>query len=70
MSELPKARIENWYVVAGHLIGEIHDHPRQDQFRARVQITSRIVSADFSAGWARTENTLYLLGKRNEDVRV
>ena len=39
-----QARIRNAFVVAGRLVGEVLDHPRQAEFINKQQMTSRIVS--------------------------
>lgn len=65
----PRARIENWYVIPGPgetpwaLVGEVRDHPNQDQFQSTQQVTSRVVKFCPEQGYAETQNTIYDLGK-------
>lgn len=61
----PTARIENWqlYFLKGVpvLFGHIAGHPRQEEFRAGQQRTSRVLKIDFELGIAETRNTVYML---------
>lgn len=56
------ARLENWMKVGDSLIGQIREHPRQEDFKKEFQRTSRLVRFDPDSGVAETENTLYTLG--------
>lgn len=58
----PQAYIENWTVANKCLIGTIMDHPRQTEFSATMQVTSPLISIDYKAGVAETQNTNYILG--------
>ncbi len=61
----PTARIENWFKFGDGLIGHVIDHPRQDDFEAPSQLTSKIIAAPdgFKKGaTVETENTFYVLG--------
>ena len=50
------------------LIGKITNHPRQDEFKAELQVTSPVLYywTDKATGWdvAQTQNTAYRLGQR------
>lgn len=66
--EKQRARIENWRVVPTltaekrYLVGQVQDHPRQDEFHAPYQMTSQLVYLDLNRGEAETLNTIYILG--------
>ena len=61
------ARIENWAILFGFIIGNIRNHPRQDEFNPEeLQSSSRIIGSTigFKEGdFVETLNTLYKLGK-------
>lgn len=57
-----QARLENWVLFGDTLIGQIADHPRQEDFKKEFQRTSRLVRFDPENGIAETQNTLYALG--------
>lgn len=67
MTSKPSAHIENWRVavVAGRpvLVGKVIKHPRLDKFTTDVQMTSPLVSINFTAKIAETVNTRYTLGR-------
>jgi len=58
--------INNWSRFGNHLFGEISDHPRQDNFKSPMQITSPITEMNEEEGWCQTLNTRYELGEKNE----
>ncbi len=60
-----KARIENWQLVAGCLMGNVSKHSRQRDFNPEgPQMTSQIISLNEDIGVAETENTIYTLGTK------
>lgn len=68
MSEKRTARIENWYTQRTssgkiRLIGEVYGHPYQPD--GKHVMTSSIVK--LSTKTVETENTIYTLGKQNEE---
>lgn len=58
----PQAYIESWSVAGNCLVGTIKDHPYQEDFKSTMQVTSPLISIDYKAGVAETQNTNYILG--------
>ena len=66
MAKKATADIHNWVALPNkddprYLIGEVRNHPRQNEFSTKVQRTSRIMTYDFRNGVVETENTIYKL---------
>lgn len=65
--ELAKAPLLNeWRLVGVCLHGQVVGHPRLGD-RPNVR-TSAVIALEVEAGWARTLNTLYRLGRHAEEV--
>jgi hypothetical protein len=67
VSNKPTANIDDWSYIGGdRLLGTISNHYRQSDFQTNLQMTSRIIRIDEKEGFAETENTFFILGKRME----
>ena len=63
--ELDKAPLlNNWRLIGTSLYGHVTGHPRLGD-RPNVR-TSVVLDLEIEAGWARTLNTLYRLGRPAE----
>lgn len=66
MSNKPEVRIENWYLIGGHLYGKVYDHP---QFEYGTQVRTSAVISEPGDEPAKegdvleTHGTFYELGK-------
>lgn len=49
------------------LIGRVTKHERQHEFHSDKQATTRLVNIDREKGVAETLNTIYTLGKENNN---
>lgn len=60
------ARIDKWVKTpnGSALVGMVSCHPRQDEFEAKLQITSPLVKFNEKEGVAETMNTIYTLGDK------
>ena len=64
----PYAIIDNWIVVQGpYLIGRISNHPHQRNFKSNVQVTSKLVSINYDAGYDGTQKTIYIVGSSRKE---
>lgn len=66
------AYIDNWreesiFPYGTCLIGRVTKHELQHQFHSDKQATSRLISIDREKGVAETINTIYTLGKENNN---
>ena len=60
-------KIENWFPMAGGLVGKVSGHDNQETFHSHSQLTSIITEANEEEGYVITESgTRYELGKRHE----
>jgi hypothetical protein len=64
----PTAFIYDWHIQFGNrLVGRISEHPRQEEFTRPFQVTSPVIRWDFNLGIAETLNTIYILGRRQDE---
>jgi hypothetical protein len=60
--EKPIATLDKWQDWGDYFMGQVKDHPRQDEFEAEVQLTSKVIKR--GEGWIETQNTIYKLGTK------
>jgi hypothetical protein len=60
------AKINNWYPFAGSLVGEVTEHPRQEQFHTDTQRTSLVLGK--KGNKVITMNSEYELGTSHAGV--